>query len=315
MGLSRSAPPVIGELGPWAAVRKSTRALLRTISELGRIWNRVKEKSARGISVNQLAVWRNTPLRNGYGSVAVKPASSCAVLTAILFAATGFGQTSLLVGPSQPKEDNLLVEEAAPALAFGRYLASLQERNPFAESGPICLEVEASIPGLAKQANLLAIRQTGTSSELAEYTVKKLDGDSLVKQQVIARYLAAEKQAERIPYSAVAITPTNYKFHYAGFFVNDKIPVYVFKITPRKKREGLIRGEIWIDSATGVAVHQAGRFVKRPSVFIRRIDVSRDTNIADAVPTSRVTRLTLRTRLVGLVQLTVTERPIAANAR
>jgi hypothetical protein len=145
--------------------------------------------------------------------------------------------------------------------------------------------------------------------------VKKLDGDSLVKQQVIARYLAAEKQAERIPYSAVAITPTNYKFHYTGFFVNEKIPVYVFKITPRKKREGLIRGEIWIDSATGVAVHQAGRFVKRPSVFIRRIDVSRDTNIADGLPTSRVTRLTLRTRLVGLVRLTVTERPIAANAR
>jgi hypothetical protein len=246
--------------------------------------------------------------------VALKPASSCAVLLAVLFAAMGYGQTSLLVGPSQREEAGLVVEDAAPALAFGRYLESLQERNPFAELGPICLEVEASIPGLAKQASLLAIRQTGTS-ELTEYTVKKLDGDSLVKQQVIARYLAAEKQAERIPYSAVAITPTNYKFHYAGSFVNDKIPVYIFKITPRKKREGLIRGEIWIDSATGFAVHQAGRFVKRPSVFIRRIDVSRDTNITDGVPTSRITRLTLRTRLVGLIQLTVTERPIAANAR
>jgi hypothetical protein len=119
-----------------------------------------------------------------------------------------------------------VVEDAAPALAFGRYLESLQERNPFAELGPICLEVEASIPGLAKRGNLLAIRQTGTS-ELAEYTVKKLDGGSLVKQQVIARYLAAEKQAERIPYSAVTITPTNYKFHYAGSFVNDEISVYI----------------------------------------------------------------------------------------
>ena len=246
--------------------------------------------------------------------VELKPATSCAVLLALLFAAKGYGQTSLLVAPSQLKETGLVVEDTAPAVAFGRYLASLQERDPFAESGPICLEVEASIPGLAKQANLLAIRQAGTS-ELAEYTVKKLDGDSLVKQQVIARYLAAEKQAERIPYSAVAITPTNYEFHYAGSFLNDKIPVFVFKITPRKKREGLIRGEIWIDSATGFAVHQAGRFVKRPSVFIRRIDVTRDTNITDGVPASRITRLTLRTRLVGLVQLTVMERPIATNAR
>jgi hypothetical protein len=286
---------------------------LGTIGELGRIWNRVK-RSPRGIGVNQLAVWRNTPSRMDTEGVALKPASSCAVLLAVLFAAKSNGQTSLLVGPSQLEKAGLVAEDAAPALAFGRYLASLQERNPFAESGPICLEVEASIPGFAKRGNLLAIRQTGTS-ELAEYTVKKLDGDSLVKQQVIARYLAAEKQAERIPYSAVAITPTNYKFHYAGSFVNDKIPVYIFKITPRKKREGLLRGEIWIDSTTGFAVHQAGRFVKRPSVFIRRIDVTRDTNITDGVPTSRITHLTLQTRLVGLVQLTVTERPIAANAR
>jgi hypothetical protein len=243
-----------------------------------------------------------------------RSAASCAVLLALLFAARGYGQTSLFLGSSQLKEAGVMVEDSAPALAFGGYLASLPERNPFAGSGPIYLEVEASIPGLAKQANLLAIRQTETS-EHAEYTVKKLDGDSLVKQQVIARYLAAEKQAERIPYSAVAITPTNYKFHYAGSFLKDKTPVYVFKVTPRKKHEGLIRGEIWIDSATGFAVHQAGRFVKRPSVFIRRIDVSRDTNITDGVPTSRVTRLTLRTRLVGLVQLTVTERPIPAEPR
>ena len=241
-----------------------------------------------------------------------RSATSCAALLSLLIAARSYGQ--ILVRPSQLKGAEVAVVDAAPALAFGRYLASLQERNPFTESRPVCLEVEASIPALGKQANMLAIRETG-ASELVEYSIKKLDGDSLVKQQVIARYLTAEKQAGKIPYSAVAVTPTNYRFHYAGFFVNDKIPMYVFQITPRTKREGLIRGEIWIDSATGFAVHQAGRFVKRPSVFIRQLDVTRDTNLVDGVPSSRVTRLTLRTRLLGLVELTVTERPVTVDAR
>jgi hypothetical protein len=243
-----------------------------------------------------------------------RSATSCAVLLTLLIAARSYGQTSLLVGPSQLKGDEVAVDDAGPALAFGRYLASLQERNPFTESGPIGIEIEASIPGLDKHGNLLAIRQTGPS-ELGEYTIKKLDGDSLVKQQVIARYLAVEKQAERIPYSALAVTPTNYKFHYVGSSAIDETTAYVFQIAPRKKREGLIRGEIWIDSVTGFAVHQAGRFVKRPSVLIRQIDVIRDTNLVDGVPSSRVTRLTLRTRFVGLIVLTVTERPVTVDAQ
>jgi hypothetical protein len=238
-----------------------------------------------------------------------RSAMSGAVLLALVFAATSDGQTSLLVGPS-----GVAVDDAARALAFGRYLASVRNRNPFLEPGPIGIEIEASIPGLDKQGNLFAIRKSGTS-ELGEYVVKRLDGDTLVKQQVIARYLEAEKRAERIPYSAVAVTPTNYKFHYAGSFAIDETPVYVFQITPRKKREGLIRGEIWIDSVTGFALHQAGGFVKRPSVFIRQIDVIRDINLVDGVPSSRVTRLTLRTSFVGLVELTITERPVAVDAR
>jgi hypothetical protein len=75
--------------------------------------------------------------------------------------------------------------------------------------------------------------------------------------------------------------------------------VYVFQITPRRKRAGLIRGQILIDSLTGIAVHQAGRFVKRPSVLIRRMEVTRDTHLRDGVPDNRVTHVAVETRLVG----------------
>jgi hypothetical protein len=200
------------------------------------------------------------------------------------------------------------------ALAFGRYLASIQQRNPFTESGPIHLEIEASLPRLAKQGSMQAVRQTG-ASERSEYSAIKFDGDSTVKQQVIARYLAAEEQTEGLPYSSVAVTPANYKFRYVGSVETNGTAVYIFQIAPKQKRAGLIRGQIWIDSATGIAVRQAGRFVKRPSVFIRGIEVTRDTNMRDGLPYTRVTHVAVDTRLVGRAELTITEGPVGTTDR
>ena len=33
---------------------------------------------------------------------------------------------------------------------------------------------------------------------------------------------------------------------------------YVFQVTPRKKRAGLFKGEIWIDAATYLRVQETG---------------------------------------------------------
>ena len=224
------------------------------------------------------------------------------MLLALLFVATGYSQESSPV-------PELAFDESSPALAFGRYLASIQERNAFTESGPIALEIEASLPSLAKRGNMLAVRQTGPS-ERSEYSEMKFDGDLTVKQQVIGRYLSAQEQAEDLPYSSVVVTPANYKFRYAGSLVTNQSTVYIFQITPKEKRAGLIRGQIWIDSATGIAVRQTGRFVKRPSVLIRRIEVARDTTLRDGLSYSRVTHITIDIRLIGLAELTITESPL-----
>jgi hypothetical protein len=232
------------------------------------------------------------------------------VLLALLFAAAGYGQQSSLVEQtSQLSAAGLTVDESAPALAFGRYLASIQERNPFTESGPIDVEIEATLPGLVKYGRMQAVRQTG-ASERSEYSAIKFDGDSIVRRQVIARYLAVEEQAEELPYSSVAVTPANYKFRYVGSLEANGTAVYIFQIAPKKKRTGLIRGQIWIDSATGIAVHQVGRFVKPSSLFIRRIEVARNTTLRDGLPCTRVTHAAIDTRLVGRAELTITEGPV-----
>jgi len=101
-------------------------------------------------------------------------------LLAVFVTATGYGQESPLVEPiPEVPPARLTVGESTPALAFGKYLASLQERNLFTESGPVRMEIEASLPGLAKEGRMLAVRQTGPS-ERSEYDSIQYDGDSTV---------------------------------------------------------------------------------------------------------------------------------------
>ena len=202
---------------------------------------------------------------------------------------------------------------AESAVTLGKYFASLQERNPFTEAGPVLVEIDAALPDISKTATLVAIRET-VDDERSTYRMESLAGDSTVKSQVIARYMQAQQQAEDLPYSSVAVTPANYKFRYAGTAQPHGKSVYVFQITPRKKRVGLIRGEICIDPGTGIAIHESGRFVKRPSVFIRRIEVDRNTHLDGGVPSERVTRLAIDVRMVGRAELTVTERPVETVA-
>jgi hypothetical protein len=70
-----------------------------------------------------------------------------------------------------------------------------------------------------------------------------------------------------------------------------------------------MQGELWIDAASGVAVHQAGHLVKRPSMFLRRVEIAQDTEIRDGSPYVRITRLDIDTRLVGRAELTIKEHP------
>ena len=237
--------------------------------------------------------------------VKMRRAMPAVVALALLFAGTSYGQESRLL-------EGLTVQASAPALALSRYLASVQDRNPFTEAGPTRVQIDASLPSLGKQGSLSAIREAG-ASERSEYRITEFKGDPTVKREVIARYLNAQEQAEALPYSSVAVTPANYKFRYLGSVRAGGPTAYVFQILPRQKRVGLVRGQIWIDSESGLIVRQTGRFVKQPSVFIRRIEVVRDTQRRAGTPWTRVTHIAIETRLVGRADLTITERPMNAE--
>lgn len=171
------------------------------------------------------------------------------------------------------------------------------------------VEIHASLPKLEKTGWLRAIRHVAPIGE-HRYEVLQLSGDRTVKEQVIVRYLNAEERASELPAASVSITPANHKFAYKGAVDDGEHLAYVFQITPRRKRDGLIKGEIWLDQRTGVLVLQSGHLVKSPSVFIRRAAVTRKNALRDGVVESRLTHVTVETRLIGRAELVITERPL-----
>ncbi len=217
-----------------------------------------------------------------------------------------FGLASAALASGPPAPEIVSVDAPGASVALERYLAGAASNAPWSEPNTVLLEIDAALPMLAERGELRAIRHW-SKRRTPDYQVIRIEGDETVKQQVIARYLTAEKEAAAAPPSSIAVTLANYKFRYLAS--SGETPVYAFQITPRHKRTGLIKGELWIDGATGVAVHEAGYFVKKPSIFIRRLKITRDVCLREGVQYLRTTHLDVDVRFAGRAELTITESP------
>lgn len=227
-------------------------------------------------------------------------------LATSLMALMIFAHPSLAEDQGTVPTGAFLVDPPAPGLALARYIANAASGHPWSEPDTVSMEIDASLPGLAEKARLRAIRHW-VGHQKPKFQVIQIEGDATVIEQVIERYLTAETQAAAIPASSVVMTPANYKIRYVA--ANGGPSVYAFQIAPRKKLPGLIKGELWIDGNTGLAVHEAGYLVKKPSVFIRRIKITRDITLRDGTPYLRTTHFEIDTRLVGRAELTIIESP------
>jgi hypothetical protein len=174
------------------------------------------------------------------------------------------------------------------------------------------VEIHASIPRLAKTGRLQAIRSMDRPGDV-RYQIVQLTGDATVKNQVIARYLNAQERASQTTPSSVALTPANYKFAYRGIVDDGERFAYTFRISPRKKRDGLIKGEVWLDVGTGIPIRRSGYLVKRPSPWIKRVAVTQEDSLRDGAVQSRLTHIVVDTRLVGRAEMVISERPLGVG--
>ncbi|HTB12937.1 MAG TPA: hypothetical protein VK752_15250 [Bryobacteraceae bacterium] len=179
-----------------------------------------------------------------------------------------------------------------------RYSASLADGG--LDKSTVTLEVQASMPKFRKQARVEAIRRWTDGKR--EYQFVAIEGDRLVRKEMIARYFSIDSQQSPL---AAPITQSNYKFKFVT--VNNGA-VSVFQITPRKKRKGMIAGELWIDNETGLVTHLSGRLVKSPSRMLRGIQITQEMEIRHGVTFARDTHLDIETRFTGRAELTIHER-------
>ena len=162
--------------------------------------------------------------------------------------------------------------------------------------------IEAKMPKLHRQATLRALRIVALTGAIT-YQILDAAGDDMVRREVIARYLTADNGSHQT--EELAITPSHYRFRLAATVERAGQRILIFQLAPRKKQVGLFKGELWVDGQTGLPVHEAGQFVKSPSVFIKRIVFTRDYEIRDGLNVPTRIRSTVESRIAGRAELEV----------
>ena len=190
----------------------------------------------------------------------------------------------------------------SPDAVIERYSAACHDQRTRLYGSSMEVYITAKLPKLDKEGRLRALRHISKVG-LVTYDALEFEGDKTVNRGVIARYLAAETGAGNE--ASLDISPANYDFKYKGLSEEYGRQVYVFGLTPRKKRTGLFKGELSLDSRTYLPLRTSGRFVKTPSVLVRRIEFVREYEIHDGIAITRRIQSTVQTRLFGKAELTV----------
>lgn len=183
-----------------------------------------------------------------------------------------------------------------------KYLDATKVQQAALRGCQMDVDIDAKLPRLEKQGKLRALRIV---SRLGQIIYKGLDftGDNTIKKEVIARYLEAESQARDD--GSMAISPENYKFRLKAKLTQNENVTYIFQLTPKKKRQGLFKGELWLDAATGMPVRESGQLVKNPSVFLKKVEFVREYQLENGVALPSHIESTVDTRIAGKAELSI----------
>ena len=184
-----------------------------------------------------------------------------------------------------------------------RYLGATHAQQETLRGGTVEFNIDASVPKLQKHGKLHALKNITKLGKIT-FHVLGFSGDNTVKTEVIAKYLKAEMDAAQDG-SSVSITPANYKFKYKDTQDFHGRSVYVLRVTPREKRIGVFKGELWLDADTYLPVRESGSFVKTPSVFLKKMQFVREYEMQDGVAVPQRLESKAEVRFIGPVELNI----------
>ncbi len=198
---------------------------------------------------------------------------------------------------------NAATSAADEQTILSRYVNATQTQQTHLRGATMEVDIDANVPKLNKTGKLHALRNI---SKLGKITYRMLgfNGDNSIKKEVIARYLTADVEAQKG--EDLSISPQNYKFKYKGLQnLGGNNNVLVFQLSPRSKRVGLFKGELWLDPETAMPIRESGRFVKSPSIFLKKMEFVRQYELENGIAIPQHVESRIDTRLFGPVALTI----------
>jgi hypothetical protein len=207
----------------------------------------------------------------------------------------GLGAGSVFANPSKPPvpEDEMV----------SRYIDATQQQQSALRGGTMEVDINANVPKMKTHGKLHALKSISKLGKIT-YHALGFSGDNSVKTEVIARYLKAEVDAAENGQN-FSVTPANYKFKYKGMEARNGRDVYVLHVTPRQKKVGLFKGELWLDAQTYLPVRESGSFVKTPSFFLKKMQFVREYEIQNGVAVPQRMESKADARFYGPIELNV----------
>lgn len=184
-----------------------------------------------------------------------------------------------------------------------RYVQATKAQQSALRGGTEEVDIDAAVPKFKKRGKLHALKNISKLGKIT-YHALGFSGDSIVKTEVIANYLKAEVDSAQGK-SNLSITPENYKFKYKGTWEWNGRQIYVLHLSPREKKVGLFKGELWLDTETYMPVREQGSFVKSPSFMLKKMQFVRDYELQNGVSIPQRTESRVETRFFGQVELNI----------
>lgn len=167
------------------------------------------------------------------------------------------------------------------------------------------VRIDGKLPDMKKAGDVEA-RRTVAKDGAVDYSLLSQSGDATVRKELIARFMNGEiENSAKDDAGDLYLSPQNYRFKYRGPRTIDNRSVHVFDVTPREKRIGLFKGEVWIDEETAQVILETGRFVKMPSVWLKEVSFTREYTIKDGVAIPVFLQTSTKVRIYGKAELEV----------
>ena len=180
--------------------------------------------------------------------------------------------------------------------------ASIRQREALRGS-QMEVDIDAKIPKLKEQGKMKFLRTVPKLGKIFYQKLGEFVGDKTVQSQIIKRYVEMEEDGPA--QDSIAITPANYKFRLKSRMSIGEQRTFVFELTPKKKRDGLFKGELWLDAATGMPLKERGELVKNPSVWLKKVEFVNDFELQDGIAIPAHIECTVDTRIAGRAELSI----------